>query len=83
MKTCNNTEIDERLSNRISVLRFPLCVCVVLFHSFSWIPQGTEYLSTTFSNYLEKFFDYFIGKQAIYIFFIISGYLLYKKKTPI
>ncbi len=71
--------IDDRLSKRISALRFPLCAGVVLYHSFAWLPKGTEYLSSSLSNYLVEFLSIFIGKQAVLIFFIISGYLLYKK----
>ena len=75
----DSQNIDTRVSERISFLRFPLCIGVVLYHSFAWLPKGTEYLTTNLSEYLVRFLDIFVGKQAVLVFFIISGYLLRKK----
>lgn len=81
MKYLSNTEL---LSEFISLIRFPLIVLVVLIHSH-FLPDG---YSLPYNSYISEYPIYcnisflcseLIARIAVPLFFMISGYLFFKK----
>lgn len=89
---------NELMSKTISILRFPLTVAVVFIH-FN-LAKGLTIRGTTYCLNNPDWFFYFInfisdvlGRIAVPLFFIISGFLffygkdfnceLYKKKDTV
>lgn len=79
----SNTEL---LSEFINLTRFPLIVLVVLIHSH-FIPAG---YSLPYNSYITEYPLYcnisylcsnLIARVAVPLFFVISGYLFFKKNT--
>lgn len=74
--------LDKESSLRLSVIRFPLIVCVVFIHAHSstvGFSDGVLGLSQSgfFSNLIRSIISQEIARVAVPVFFIISSYLFY------
>lgn len=79
----NNT-IRGGYSESINMLRFPLAILVVFVHGFGADIDVSELHASDLTglavyDYIRLFFSVVIARSAVPIFFIISGYLLFRK----
>lgn len=79
----NNT-IRGGYSESINMLRFPLAILVVFVHGFGADIDVSELHASGLTglavyDYIRLFFSVVIARSAVPIFFIISGYLLFRK----
>jgi surface polysaccharide O-acyltransferase-like enzyme len=77
--------IDENLSKRINSLRFLLIVFVVIIHNgISEKAFMQRNINAIIPDYVENIQNLIgiITAVAVPLFFLISGYLLYKKEMP-
>lgn len=71
-------------SESINMLRFPLAILVVFVHGFGADIDVSELHTSGLTglvvyDYIRLFFSVVIARSAVPIFFIISGYLLFRK----
>lgn len=71
-------------SESINMLRFPLTILVVFVHGFGADIDVSELHASGLTglalyDYIRLFFSVVIARSAVPIFFIISGYLLFRK----
>lgn len=71
-------------SESINMLRFPLAILVVFVHGFGADIDVSELhvsglTGLALYDYIRLFFSVVIARSAVPIFFIISGYLLFRK----
>ena len=71
-------------SESINMLRFPLAILVVFVHGFGADIDVSELHASGLTglavyDYIRLFFSVVIARSAVPIFFIISGYLLFRK----
>lgn len=79
----NNT-IRGGYSESINMLRFPLAILVVFVHSLGADIDVSELHASSLTglavyDYIRLFFSVVIARSAVPIFFVISGYLLFRK----
>lgn len=71
-------------SESINMLRFPLAILVVFVHGFGadvdvLVLHASGLTGLAVYDYIRLFFSVVIARNAVPIFFIISGYLLFLK----
>lgn len=71
-------------SESINMLRFPLAILVVFVHGFGADIDVSELHASGLTglavyDYIRLFFSVVIARSAVPIFFVISGYLLFRK----
>lgn len=76
--TLNTTKMIDKIkiSNVISLLRFPLIVGVVIIHSAIITPIAASESGLNFVAFVMELCSYNAPSPCVPIFFIISGYLL-------
>lgn len=78
--------MNSEFSKVITLLRFPLIVGIVLIHSYSdeiLINNDINSSSTLthFNCYIQNLFSQVFGRVSVPLFFLFSGYLLYREKN--
>lgn len=76
--------IPDEISERITVLRYPLAVLVVMLHA-SWGTTNADFIKFDLAHNPFTFVQWFvqaIGCGAVPLFFAISSYLIFKKAEP-
>ena len=78
--------MNSEFSKAITLLRFPLIVGIVLVHSQSGeilINNNIDNLYTlaNFNCYIQNLFSEVFGRISVPLFFLFSGYLLYREKN--
>lgn len=74
--------LDSESSLRISLIRFPLIVCVVFIHAYgSTVGMAGMQIGVTNTNFAADFvrniISQGIARTAVPLFFLISGYLFF------
>lgn len=77
--------IDEYLSKKIRIISFFSMILVVLLHSYN---LGEEIIEQSYSKkgfvfFIQYFISQGIARIAVPVFFTISGYLFFLKKTKV
>lgn len=76
--------IEENISKRITSVRFLLIVFVVFIHNnvteVTFVGGTETYIIPIYVNIIRELFSNIIGRIAVPLFFLISGYLLYIKE---
>jgi surface polysaccharide O-acyltransferase-like enzyme len=77
-----NLTLDEQSSRRLTILRFPLIVCVVFIHAYaSNVVTAEGAVGVTHPSYVADFLRNFVSqgvaRVAVPLFFLISAYLFF------
>lgn len=77
--------MQDTISTRINLLRFPLIVGVLYIHAYgSTVHLSSESVGLAHTSYLVEFVRFFVSygvaRVAVPLFFMISGYLLFKER---
>lgn len=83
----NMGEMDDLQSRTITWLRFPMAVAVVFIHCFGSYSYSLEtiradpFAAMSIYNWIRIFFSHVVTHIAVPVFFLISGYLFFRKWT--
>ena len=75
--------INNEISERITIIRFPLIVCVVFIHAagaavaFSDVTIGLDTVPYMVS-FVQNLFSHVLARIAVPMFFLISGFLFFR-----
>ncbi len=82
-RIATRTLISDNVSKRISVLRFPLIVLIVLGHNTlsraNAVRIGVEFQTSLLVDYLQLIFTTCLANCAVPLFFLFAAYLQAKK----